>query len=119
MGNIVPPPPKDRPPPKSGAKAKVDPPTPPPKQDPGSPQFMTPSGSAPDSGTSTPQTISLEKFNALVARLNQLHEALVRECKDHYKNESVSLSMTMLKNFSVLIIYFVIWRKNVLKSRSQ
>ena len=75
----MPPPPKDHPPPKSGAKAKADPPPPPPsKQDLGSPEFTTLSGSAPGSGTSTPQTISLEKYNELVTRFNHLQEAILK-----------------------------------------
>ena len=65
------PPPKSAPP-KSGAKMKADLPLPPPpKQDPASPEFTTSSGSAPESGASTPKTISLKKYyNELVARFS-------------------------------------------------
>ena len=69
----------------------------------GPPEFTTPFRTAPGSG-STPQTISLEKYNELIARFNQLQEALLKvcECKDHYKNESVSFSGSLSNNVEEL-----------------
>ena len=67
------------------AKSKVDPsPPPPPKaptsEDPGttSPEFETPKESASNSGTSTPKSVPLDKYNELVARFNQLREAITK-----------------------------------------
>ena len=77
------------------------PPFPPPlKPDSALPEFTTPSGSASGLGASIPKTISLQKYNELVACFNQLQEALVkvRKRKDHYKNESVSLSGSLFHN---------------------
>ena len=57
---------------------------------------------APNSGTSSPKT--LEKYNELVACYNQLQEALTEiwDRKDHYKNESVSLSGSLTDNVEEL-----------------
>ena len=83
--------PPKAPPPK--AKPKVDPYLPPPPKAPSgedqgttSPEFDTPKGSASNSGTSTPKTLPLEQYKELMARFNQLNEAItkVREKKDFF-----------------------------------
>ena len=53
-----------------------------------SPEFKTPTGSTSNLGTSTPKTVSLEKYNDLVAKFNQLQGALMKVCerKEHYKS---------------------------------
>ena len=64
-------PPKAPPPPKG--KPKEDP-SPPPRKNPtgeegtASPEFETPTGSAGNSGTSTPRTVPLTKYNDLVSK---------------------------------------------------
>ena len=57
-----------------------------------------------NSGTSAPKTVSLDKYNDLIAKFNQLQGALtkVRERKEHYKNESVSLSGSLTNNIDAL-----------------
>ena len=87
-------PPKAPPPPKG--KPKVDPSPPPHKAPTGeegttSPEFETPLGSAGNTGTSTPRTVPLAKYNDLVSRFNQLNETIakLRDRKEFYKGETV------------------------------
>ena len=96
------------PPPKP--KPKMDPSPPPPKKPElseeaaGSPDYNTPTGLGSNSGSSTPKTVSLAKYNELVAKFNQLKDALIKvcECKDHYKIKSVSLSGSLTNNVDAL-----------------
>ena len=101
-------PPKAPPPPKG--KLKVDPSPPPHKAPTGeegatSPEFETPTGSAGNSGTSTPRTVPLTKYNDLVSRFNQLNETIakLRDRKEFYKGETVSLSGSLSDNRDALI----------------
>ena len=43
-----------------------------------SPKFETPTGSASNSGTSTPRTVPLTQYNELVTRFNQLNETIAK-----------------------------------------
>ena len=72
-------PPKAPPPPKGKPKEDT---SPPPRKAPSgeegttSPEFETPTGSAGNSGTSTPRTVPLTTYNDLVSRFNQLNETI-------------------------------------------
>ena len=102
-------PPKAPPPPKGNRKED---PSPPPRKTPtgeegtASPEFETPTGSAGNSGTSTPRTVPLTKYNDLVSKFNQLNEAIakVRDRKEFYKGETVSLSGSLSDNRDALVV---------------
>ena len=103
--------PPKAPPPK--AKPKVEPsppPSAPPKAATGEdgttfPEFETPTGSAGNSGTSTPRTVPLTQYNELVTRFNQLNETIakLRDRKEFYKGETVSLSGSLSDNCDALV----------------
>ena len=93
------------------AKPKVDPSPPPLKasatgEDPGAASRRSRLRLGPrlNLGTSTSKTVSLDKYNYLVAKFNQLQEALTKvgKCKEHHKNESVSLSGSLTDNIDAL-----------------
>ena len=79
--------PPKAPPPKGKPKVDPSPPLAPPKPPTGedqgtaSPEFETLKGSAANSGTSTPKTVPLQQYNDLVARFNQLNEAITKVCE--------------------------------------
>ena len=117
-------PPKAPPPPKG--KPKEDP-SPPPRKTPtgeegtASPEFETPTGSAGNSGTSTPRTVPLTKYNDLVSKFNQLNEAIakVRDRKEFYKGETVSLSGSLSDNRDALVEANKISRLRLMNWQSQ
>ena len=64
-----------------------------------------PTGSASTSGTSTPRTVPLSQYNELVTRFNQLNDTIakLRDRKEFYKGETVSLSGSLSDNRDALI----------------
>ena len=103
--------PPKAPPPKG--KPKVEP-SPPPSAPPKAPtgedgatssEFETPTGSAGNSGTSTPRTVPLQQYNDLVSRYNQLNETIAKLCdrKEFYKRETVTLSGSLSDNRDALV----------------
>ena len=70
-----------------------------------SPEFETPTGSAGNSGTSTPRTVPLQQYNDLVSRYNQLNETIakLRDRKEFYKGETVTLSGSLSDNRDALV----------------
>ena len=103
--------PPKAPPPKGKPKVEPSPPpSAPPKAPTGedgakSPEFETPMGSAGNSGTSTPRTVPLQQYNELVTHYNQLNKTIakLRNRKEFYKGETVTLSGSLFDNRDALV----------------
>ena len=56
-------------------------------------------------GASTPRTVPLQQYNELVTRFNQLNETIakMRDRKEFYKGETVSLSDSLSDNRDALV----------------
>ena len=70
-----------------------------------SPEFETSTGSAGNSGASTPRTVPLQQYNELVSCYNQLNETIakLRDRKEFYKGETVTLSGSLSDNRDALV----------------
>ena len=109
--------PPKAPPPKGKPKEE---PSPPPSAPPKAPtgedgttslEFETPTGSAGNSGTSTPRTVPLQQYNELVTRYNQLNETIakLRDRREFYKGETVTLSGSLSDNRDALVEIYIVF----------